>query len=90
MGIHNDNHLLISLKHDLNKNRKITYFKFLKFSMLFFNNHNLDFFFVNLKIMLIQARSRPISKLITLLLLLLFKKKRKQIDKYYENHPLSY
>ena len=56
--------------------------------MLFFNNHNLDFFFVNLKIMLIQAKSRPISKLITslvlvlvlvllLLLLLLFKKKPK-------------
>ena len=83
VGIHNDDHLLISLKHALNKNRKITYIKFLKFSMLFFNNHNLDFFFVNLKIMLIQIRSRFISKLITslvlvlLLLLLLFEKKTK-------------
>ena len=72
VGIHNDDHLLISLKHALNKNHKITYFKFLKLSMLFFINHNFDFFFVNLKIMFIQARSRPISKLITSLVLLLF------------------
>ena len=72
VGIHNDDHLLISLKYALNKNHKITYFKFLKLSMLFFINHNFDFFFVNLKIMFIQARSRPISKLITSLVLLLF------------------